>query len=106
MNIDMLCTFLRYSILSWLHFQVLLNAIETTVSYTVAKYNTYLPVAISESSVINSTTFINNFNYQSRTFQLMKSTFALIKHPDKIIGRLTFDYKVDVCCVLSSIFQF
>lgn len=78
--------------------QNLLNAIETSVSYAMVRYNTHLPVVISESNLAtgNNVDYLSNraLYYQKRTFPLVLSTLALIRNPDKVLFRMLFDYKV------------
>ena len=62
----------------------------------------YIPVAVTESNVksvysfnqIMKTSSSKKSYFLKRTFPVMLSTFALLKHPDKVIHRLLFDYKV------------
>ena len=72
-----------------------MNAIETTNAYALVKYKMFLPVAITESNIKSNLAEMSKQSYYiNRTFPLMMSTFALLRHPGKVIHRLLFDYKV------------
>ena len=76
-------------------------------AYTFVEYNTHMGSAITESNVKianDSLEYMRSSHYQLRTFPLILSTMALLKHPDKIMTRMLYDYKVcavglygDVC---------
>jgi len=66
-------------------------------AYTFVEYNTHMVSAITESNVKianDSLEYMRSSHYRLRTFPLILSTMALLKHPDKIMTRMLFDYKV------------
>ena len=70
-------------------------------AYTFVEYNTHMASAITESNIkISNDTeaYVRSSHYNLRTFPLILSTIALLKHPDKIVTRMLFDYKVLFIC--------
>ena len=63
--------------------KVLSSAIETTNVYGITKYGVHLPVAITRSNRMDG-----------RMLSTMTSTMALLRAPDKVVGRLHYDYQV------------
>ena len=66
-------------------------------AYTFVEYNTHMTSAITESNmkILNdSLEYVRSSHYHLRTFPLILSTMALLKHPDKIVTRMLYDYKV------------
>ena len=65
--------------------KVLSSAMETTNVYGITKYGVHLPVAITESNRMDG-----------RMLSTMTSTMALLRAPDKVVGRMHYDYRVSV----------
>ena len=66
-------------------------------AYTFVEYNTHMASAITESNmkILDKTeACVRSSHYNLRTFPLILSTMALLKHPDKIVTRMLYDYKV------------
>ncbi|XP_065909879.1 uncharacterized protein [Dysidea avara] len=76
--------------------QPLMGGLHTVDAYTFVEYNTHMASGITESNmkIFNiSEEYVRSSHYNLRTFLLILSTMALLKHPDKIITRMLFDYK-------------
>ena len=81
----------------FLAIQPLMGGLHTVDAYTFVEYNTHMASGITESNmkIFNiSEEYVRSSHYNLRTFLLILSTMALLKHPDKIITRMLFDYKV------------
>ena len=77
--------------------QPLIGGLHTVDAYTYVEHNTHMSSAITESNVKianDSLEYVRSSHYNLRTFPLILSTMALLKHPDKIITRMLYDYKV------------
>ena len=86
--IFMLCVFI----------QSLRSAIQTADAYAQVQYQKPLPAAITESNYKQLLYPVNgSTHFYNRTFPLLLSTLALLRHPDKVISRLVYDYKVSYC---------
>ena len=76
-----------------------MNSIETTVSYALVKYGVFLPIALTEIKfrITNSSSATppSLLYHTSCTFPLLVNTFALFKYPDKMIGRILANRKVN-----------